>query len=217
MFSQKFFDMNNILKFALQALLGVGISVAQAGSYEDFFTAVQRDDAATLISLMQRGFDPNSLDPKGQTALTLAAREQHWNAAQALMANPALDVNQLNASGESPLMMAALRGDKTWCLRLLERGARAQIPGWSPIHYAATGPNAEIVALLLERGAQVEAESPNGSTPLMLAARYGSEAAVDLLLARGADRQRRNERGLNAADFAKLGGREALAARLARP
>lgn len=207
--------MNRYLKFISQAIAVIGFSAsAWAGAYEDFFTAVQRDDASTISALLRRGFDPNSVDPKGQTGLTLAAQQQSWEAMRALLGSPSLDVNQLNGNGESPLMLAALRGEKTWVQRLLERGAKVQIAGWSPIHYAATGPNAEIVALLLERGAQVDATSPNGSTPLMLAARYGTEASVDLLLAKGASPTLKNERGLSAADFARLAGREALAARL---
>jgi ankyrin repeat protein len=203
------------MKFATQALLVIAISPSFAGSYEDFFTAVQRDDDTTVNALLRRGFDPNSHDPQGQTGLTLATRDRNWRVVKVLLDSAASDVNELNGNGESPLMLAALRGEKDWCLRLLERGARVQISGWAPIHYAATGPNPAVVALLLERGAEPEATSPNGSTPLMLAARYGSEATVDLLLARGADVGRRNERGLNAVDFARLGGRESLAARLA--
>ena len=68
--------------------------------------------------------------------------------------------------------------------------------------------------LLLDKGAALEAESPNGSTPLMMAAGYGAEASVDLLLARGADPRRRNDLQLTAADFARRAQREALAARL---
>ena len=67
---------------------------------------------------------------------------------------------------------------------------------------------------LLERGAEVDAVSPNGSTPLMMAAQYGSEDSVKLLLDRGADPNRRNQHELRASDFAKLAGREALMARL---
>lgn len=208
--------MKVLFRLMIQAVVALSFSPAWAGSYEDFFVAIRRDDASAVTSLLQRGFDPNSVDPQGQTGLTLAARDRSWSAAGALLASEALNVNQLNASGESALMLAALRGDIDWCRRLLERGALVQIPGWSPIHYAATGPNAEVVGLLLERGADANATSPNGSTPLMLAARYGSEAAVELLLARGADVGRRNERGLAAADFARLAGREALAARLTR-
>jgi uncharacterized protein len=68
--------------------------------------------------------------------------------------------------------------------------------------------------LLLERGAELNAGSPNGTTPLMMAAGYGTEAALDALLARGADIHKVNERGLNVLDFARLSGREPLVKRL---
>ena len=65
--------------------------------------------------------------------------------------------------------------------------------GWSPLHYAAAGPEPKIVAMLLDRGAPIDARSPNQTTPLMMAAGYGAEANVDLLLARGADKRLRND------------------------
>jgi ankyrin repeat protein len=67
---------------------------------------------------------------------------------------------------------------------------------------------------LLGRGATLEAPSPNGTTPLMMAARYGPESTVNLLLSFGASLTARNIQGLTAADFARLGGRDKLAARL---
>jgi hypothetical protein len=192
-------------------------SAAHAGAYEDFFAATGRDDAATVQRLLERGMDANSRDPQGQPALFLALRDGSLQVAETLLAAPGVDVNVLNASGESPLMIAALKGRTEWMRRLLARGARVDQPGWSALHYAATGPDPQAVALLLERGAAIEARSPNRTTPLMMAARYGAEASVDLLLARGADPGARNDHGLAAADFARLAGREALAARLAVP
>jgi ankyrin repeat protein len=82
------------------------------------------------------------------------------------------------------------------------------------LHYAATGPEPCLVALLLERGAQVDAPSPNGSTALMMAARYGSDDSAFLLLAKGASTSARNQKDMNAADFARSVGRDALAAKL---
>jgi uncharacterized protein len=195
-------------------LLGWG--AAYAGSYEDFFIAIQRDDRSAITALLKRGFDPNSRDAKGQVGLFLALQKESLAAAQALLESEALDVNALNAQGESALMMAALRGRLDWCERLLQRGARVDQPGWSPLHYAATGPEPKTVALLLSRGANRDAEAPNRNTPLMMAARYGAEASVDLLLAQGADLKRGNAAGQTAADFARLGGREALSLRLAQ-
>jgi uncharacterized protein len=102
----------------------------------------------------------------------------------------------------------------TWMQRLLERGATAHKEGWSPIHYAATGPEVKAVALLLERGAPLEALSPDKDTPLMMAARYGAEASVDLLLARGASASTKNRRDLDAVDLARASGRDFLIERL---
>jgi ankyrin repeat protein len=48
----------------------------------------------------------------------------------------------------------------------------------------------------------------------MMAARYGSEDTVDLLIQRGADRKLRNDLGMTAADFAVSGDRENLGKRL---
>jgi ankyrin repeat protein len=202
------------LKTSFYLVLAVAFSTAMAGSYEDFFQAMSRDDAGAVKALVQRGVDPNSRDPDGQPALFLAMRTGAFRAADALLSEPGLDLNAVNSADETALMMAALKGQTDWVRRLLERGAQVNKPGWSPLHYAATGPEPAVVQLLLERGAQVDAVSPNKSTPLMMAARYGDAASVDLLLAKGADPKARNDRGLNAADFARLAKRDALAARL---
>ena len=190
---------------------------ARAGAYEEFFLAVERDDGDTVAQLLQRGFDPNARNPEGQTALHLALRDQSPRVAEALWRHPGLEVDASNASGETPLMLAALRGQFEWAQRLLARGAKVHQAGWSPLHYAATGTETRLVALLLDRGAPIDAASPNRSTPLMMAARYGAEATVDLLLQRGADKRLRNDRDLDAAGFARLAERDFLLKRLVTP
>jgi ankyrin repeat protein len=60
---------------------------------------------------------------------------------------------------------------------------------------------------LLEESAYIDAESPNGTTPLMMAARYGSTDAVQLLINEDADIHLKNQLGLNALSFAKDGAR----------
>lgn len=187
---------------------------AFAGPYDDFFSAIRNDNASSLNDLLARGFDPNTRDPKGQTGLVLALQEQSPKAVRTLLRNPATDVNALNAVGESPLMMAALKGDLTGAQLLIERGAKVDQPGWAPLHYAASGPEPKLIKLLLDRGASIDAPSPNGTTALMMAAQYGSEDSVVMLLARGADPTLRNQLELGAVDFAKLSGRAPLVKRL---
>jgi ankyrin repeat protein len=58
--------------------------------------------------------------------------------------------------------------------------------GWSPVAMAASAGNSEILALLLDAGADINEGWPSRHTPLMIAAIAGSRPAVDLLLARGA-------------------------------
>ena len=125
-------------------VLAVVFSSAQAGSYEDFFIAIRNDNAGGVTDLLRRGFDPNSRDGKGQPGLTVAMQEQSLKAARVLLAQPGLDVDALNQAGESALMMAALKGNLAGLNLLLARGARISQPGWSAIHYAATGPEPQV-------------------------------------------------------------------------
>jgi ankyrin repeat protein len=206
--------MFNLRKLLYASVLSM--TSAWAGSYEDFFTAISRDDPGTITALLQRGFDPNSTDAKGRAALGLAVHQQSFRAAAALLEHPAIDVNALNASGESALMLASITGERSWVERLIARGASVNLVGWTPLHYAASGPNAAVLELLLARGAEVDGRSPNGTTPLMMAAGYGSEESVQLLLGRGANARLRNDKGLLPADFARQAGRETLAESLTR-
>ena len=209
--------MRKWIKYVFYLSVIANISSASAGSYEDFFVAVKRNDGRTVSALLERGFDPNTRDPKGQVGLILALQAENLAVAEALIARPDTELGLVNPVGESALMMAALKGQLEWSQRLVARGAPVNKSGWTPLHYAATGPEPKIVRLLLERGAVVDAESPNRTTPLMMAARYGKEESVALLLAAGADRARTSDLNLTAADHAKGAGRDSLAAQLAKP
>jgi uncharacterized protein len=206
--------LNKYFKSAVYLIVFAVFISASAGSLEEFFIAVRNDNTANLERLLERGFDPNSRDEKGRTGLAVAVQERSPKATKLLLAQPGIEINALNAAGESALMMAAIKGDAENVTLLLNRGAQVNQPGWSPLHYAATGPEPKLVQLLLDRGAAVDALSPNDTTPLMMAAQYGSEDSAVLLLAKGADPALRNQQGLRALDFAKRSGREPLVARL---
>jgi ankyrin repeat protein len=195
-------------------VISIAISDVNAGAFDDFFRAVRTDNTRTVNELLARGFDPNTHEESGQSALTLAVREGAAQVAGVLIKHPQLDVNAPNRAGETALMLAALKGDLALARRLAERGAAINQPGWNALHYAASGPEPQVVAWLLERGAELDARSPNGTTALMMAAGYGNQQSAELLLARQAKTDVRNERGLTAGDFARAAGREALAQRL---
>jgi len=202
----------------LRAAAGIAAVLFALGARADdaleLARAMRTDDGRLAASLLERGADPNAADADGQVPLFLALRDGAPRVALALLASPRLVVDAPNRAGETALMIAALRGEVDFVRRLLERGAQVNRDGWTPLHYAASGPGGEIVALLLDRGAAIEALSPNRTTPLMMAAGYGAIDAADLLLRRGADPKARNDAGLNAAEFAARAGRDALQRRL---
>ena len=83
--------------------------------------------------------------------------------------------------------------------------------GRTALHiYAALG-HYEAVAILLERGAEVDCSNLSGATPLMLAARgEQDERVAALLLAYGADFTRTDKRGKSALDYAAASGKYRL-------
>lgn len=189
-----------------------------ANAFDDFFSAIQRDDAGAVRDLARRGFDINTISPDGQHPLYLALRGDAARVVALLLDHPQLQVEYRNAKGESLLMMAALKGQTAVAERLIQRKAEVNKPGWTALHYAAThvGPAAlPLVRLLLDNHAYIDAASPNQSTPLMMAAQYGEGAVVRLLLEEGADPLLKNEQGLTAIDFARRAGRDAVAETIA--
>jgi hypothetical protein len=80
--------------------------------------------------------------------------------------------------------------------------------GWTPLHCAVCIAHVEIIRLLLQNGAKVNAKSNNGSTPLHYAARNGNVDILHLLVENGADLEAQKNDGWralhNAARFGRL-------------
>jgi len=205
---------------ALAAVLALAATgCATASPTDDFFVAIKRDDPGTIGRMLQRGFDPNIKNARGEGGLVAAIKEPSPRSLKVLLDWPGTKVEVRNASDESPLMMAAIKGQPDVVKTLIAKDADVNKTGWTPLHYAVSTPGPaqlDIVKMLIEASAYIDAESPNKTTPLMMAARYGSEQAVKLLFDEGADPTLRNEQGLTAADFARKAERPALAAELDR-
>lgn len=184
------------------ALVSVVLSGAQASEVsEAFFTAVLRDSASDVRRLLLRGADPNQVDPQRGPALVVAAATRSQRALKALLESPETNVDITNGKDETALMQAALLGDLEVAKLLLARKAEVNKPGWTPLHYACTAGHLEFVRLLIDRSAFIDAQSPNRTTPLMMAARHRHNMIVKYLIEQGADPTQRNEAGLSAADY----------------
>lgn len=198
-------------------LLGLGWRPPALAQLDDpYFAAVVRDDESSVVAQALRGTDLNALR-RGEHALLVAAREGSVKVGLFLLSQRNVAVDVPNPQGETAIMLAAIKGHVVLVKRLIERGAAINKPGWAALHYAAAHPEPiakDIVALLLEHHAYIDAESPNGTTPLMMAARYGHREVAELLVIEGADVSVRNRAGLSAVDFARTAGREDLVAML---
>lgn len=199
------------IKYFVCLLVLTGFNVAGAGSYEDFFKAIKTDDVAGIERLLARGMDVNTLDPQGQHGLTMAILEPSPKVARLLVDTPNINLNTLNANGESALMLVALRGQLDLARQMVKKDADVNKTGWTPLHYAASSGQLPLIELLIQNNAYIDAESPNGTTPLMMASMYGTPAAVKLLLGEGADPQLKNQQGLNAVQFAQRANRQDIA------
>ena len=212
---KKFFQ---LIVFAVFCAAFAGPSQAQSGAFDRFFMAISRDDVGPIIELQLRGFDLNAPNPDLVPPLVLAIQTDSLRVARHLIEQPGLNFEARSPAGETALMLAAIRGHLDLVQRLLERGAQVNHPGWTPLHYVASHDGEQalpIARLLLQRDALVDARSPNGSTPLMLAAHYGRREVVALLLSAGAEPLARNQQNLNAIDFAMLARRADVAEAIA--
>jgi uncharacterized protein len=117
-----------------------------------------------------------------------------------------------STDGFTALHLAAFfSGDAETARALLEAGAdpngmAANDTGLHPIHSAAAAGNNDLVALLVECGAQIDAPQRGGYTALHSAAANGNDDLVLILIQAGADTSRRAEDGRTALSLAQERG-----------
>ncbi len=144
------------------------------------------------------------------TALHFAIQGQNIEAARMLLAKNA-DANARSGAGLTPLhyiVNPQLNPDSSTRLAemLFEAGAKVDalgsddgnLPGWTPLHIAVFHKNANLVALLLEKGADPNlpvAPSGNEGTALNMAISGGGAELVELLLKHKADVNARDRNG----------------------
>lgn len=175
-------------------------------------TAAQTGNGHVVRALLEAGADPNPAVTRNQTALMWAATNGHSDAVAALIdygadieaqslvrpqyvksekiqdSHPAYKF-WIEQGGNTPLIFAARSGDLRSAQLLIEAGAdinRVSAFGISPTIMSIHGGNAEILALLLDSGANTESAAA-GHTALHAAVLRGNLAAVEILLHHGAN------------------------------
>jgi ankyrin repeat protein len=189
-------------KIFLYLYVFIGFSISKAGAFDDFFKAIVFDQVPVVGNLIYRGMDPNTPTEKGEPALVFAVRSGAHKSVAFLLKQPGIQVDATNTADETALMLAANANDLVSANLLIEAGASVNRPNWTPLHYAASKGHTAMMRLLIDNDAYIDAESPNGTTPLMMAAYYASPMAVKLMLEEGADPNLQNQDGQTALDMA---------------
>jgi ankyrin repeat protein len=181
-----------------------------AGSFDDFFASIVTDNSQVIKNLLIRGFDPNTPNEAGETPLILAVKSGSTNVIKVLISTKGIDIDRPNLYDENALMFAAINNKLEIAKILISKGSSVNKTGWTALHYAASSGHIEMLRLLLNQSAYIDAASPNGTTPLMMASKYGNDKSAKFLIQEGADPTVKNNLDLTASDFAEMKGDSAL-------
>ncbi len=171
-------------------------------------TAVMAAAAAGKTDVVKALLDDNAkadlANKDGKTALHLAAENNQPDAVRALIEANA-DVRLRDHDGIPPLLRAVQAGHERVVAVFLDT-SRDQLARDGQIDrgpaVAAILGRTGILKQFLDKGGNVNATVENKKTPLMLAAEYGRQDAVDFLLAHGADPRLTDKDGANASVLA---------------
>jgi len=166
-------------------LIDAGANIEQkSGKYENtvLMHAVEKKGSLEVLQmLIAASANVNVTDKAGKTALFGACYSGNAEAAKLLLAAGA-KVDHADNNGIQPIHFAVDKGyERSHTLRheevvkvLLDADAKIDAQdknGWQPIHYAADGVNVSLVKFLIESGADINAPSIDGLTPLQIAKR----------------------------------------------
>ena len=187
--------------------------------------AAEAGDFAAVQAFVRGGTNPNVQSHAGATALHIASARGYVDVAKFLVENGS-EIDFLVEEGGTPLM-AAVAGLRPAVVEFLlskgtqpnKRGHDGRFPlvcAFQPAVIAISD-QVKSIRLLVEYGADVNACTDSGITPLMNAAWFGNREAAEELLRLGADATLKSASGKTAATLAFERGHDSLAQLLARP
>ena len=152
--------------------------------------AARHGDTERALALLAADADPlarpSSDEPDQRSVLVLATLLPDTRLLRALIARGASV--QGDGKGMAPLLIAVRDGRQNRSnavMTLLANGADARVTDAernTALHYAALGDNADIAAMLIDAGADIDASNRGGYTPLGLACQSGNYAIAEYLL-----------------------------------
>ncbi|XP_054431424.1 ankyrin repeat and SOCS box protein 3 isoform X2 [Pteronotus mesoamericanus] len=172
---------------------GLSVDVADNRGWMPIHEAAYHNSVECLRMLIHTDSSEDYIRTKtfeGFSALHFAASRGHWKIVQILLEAGA-DPNATTLEETTPLFLAVENGRIDVLRLLLRHGANVNgshsMCGWNALHQATFQENAEIIKLLLKRGANKECQDDFGITPLFVAAQYGKLESLSILISSGAN------------------------------
>lgn len=188
---------------------GADIDKGRNDNQTPLMIAAQKGHVSVATFLIEHGANVDLQDENGNTALhhTLYGSDVSCEILSCLTGSGA-DVNGVNKVKHTPLMIAAKRGHLNALTLLIKHGAHdvdlQDSDGYTALHYAvySSDISCEILSCLIGIGADVNARTNNGVTPLMIAAEEGHINAVTSLVKCGANVDLQDKYGNTALHYA---------------
>jgi ankyrin repeat protein len=155
--------------------------------------ASENGDKEITEILIARGADTSHLSsPEGKEKREkrekLFEAVRHGDVAEITkLLDQGVEVDIRDELNQTPLIAAAKVDDKNLVEMLLQKGADVNAQGNGPINALLIAKNPEVVELLLQHGAELEVVNHHGDTALLSAIYSNEPKNVELLLQRGAD------------------------------
>ena len=173
---------------AILALTVADSGLAAGPASSDLYNAIRSNDLARLRSLVHDAAEVNTKDGRGETPLMYAAAAGSLDAMKFLIAKGA-DVNAQNEFGSTALIWSATDLGKVRLL--LDRGANVNAVskrGRTALFLAAMSDrSAEIVRLLLAKGADPKITDSFKNTTLIAAAAGNDNETIRMIINAGVD------------------------------
>jgi ankyrin repeat protein/CRP-like cAMP-binding protein len=151
--------------------------------------AASRGDCTTITWMCDQGFDPNSADYDGRTALMVASVKGCTEAVQKLLEYCA-DPNLVDVNGSTALFEAVRNGHENTMETLIEAGAQLcmdEAKAAAELIEAVSAGHMQTLQRLLKAKININASNFDQRTALHVAASKGNLAALKLLVEHGAD------------------------------
>lgn len=180
-----------VVDLFLTAGMNPNIKVSQTAMTPLMLATVKGHEEVVNL-LLTKGADINAKEKSGNTALMGAVLNNHLNIAKYLIKNGA-DVNARNDKGLTALFGAAKAGKIEFAKMLLDNKAdpniadtAGEMAGCTPLLIAVSEGHLDVVKVLIEKGANINAQMANNTTALSLAVMLAHADIEQLLLSSGA-------------------------------